>query len=60
VLSVYAGAALNSLSLVACNEDISSVIKQSQATFTAAANTIYYVQVGGYGASVGTAVVTFN
>jgi hypothetical protein len=61
VLAVYSGPALNSLSLVACNDDISFPgNKQSQVTFGATAGTTYYVQVGGFEANAGKAVVNFN
>lgn len=50
VLAVYRGAALNALTRVAYNDDASGE-RQSEVEFAVAADTTYYVCVGGYGGS---------
>ena len=50
VLAVYRGAALNALTRVASNDDAYGE-RQSEVEFAVAADTTYYVCVGGYGGS---------
>lgn len=52
-LGVYTGNAVNALTQVAANDDISFVIPQSSVTFTAIAGTTYHIAVDGYGADEG-------
>ncbi len=50
-LAVYTGSALDSLTAVASNDDISSgVVQASQVSFTSVANTTYYIAVDGFDA----------
>jgi hypothetical protein len=56
VLAVYTGGSLGSLSQVGCNNDVNGT-PQSQLSFTATANTVYRIQVGGAGGSAGSVVL---
>ena len=58
VLAVYSGNALNSLTLLGCDDDSLSTT-QSQVSFSATAGVTYRVQVGGYGGAAGTLVANF-
>jgi hypothetical protein len=52
-LAVYTGASVSSLELVAANDDIDLVIRQSRVRFQAAAGTEYQIAVDGYGLGIG-------
>ncbi len=56
VLAVYTGSTVGGLTLVACNDDAESTV-QSAVQFTAQPGTTYRVQVGGYDAASGSAVL---
>jgi hypothetical protein len=58
VVSVYTGAAVNSLARAACNDDAQGT--QSRVSFAAAPSTTYRVQVGGFNGAVGSLVVNFG
>lgn len=60
LLAVYTGNAVSALSLVASNDDASSVIHQSAVTFDASAGTAYRIAVDGYNGAVGTVVLNLN
>lgn len=60
VLAVYTGSAVNGLSPLACNDDVSSGELTSQVQFTGQAGTSYRVQVGGYDAVGGSAVLNVS
>ena len=59
-LGVYTGDAVNALSLIASNDDISLSNSQSRVTFNAIAGTTYHVAVDGFGSAVGTVVLNVN
>ncbi len=59
-LSVYTGASLMSLSLVAENDDIDVGHVQSSVTFNAVAGTVYRLAVDGYGNRVGFITLTVS
>lgn len=59
-LAVYTGNAVNALTLVASNNNLSATVNQSVVTFTAAAGTTYRIAVDGFGSAVGTAVLNVN
>ncbi|MEK7779951.1 MAG: lysyl oxidase family protein [Verrucomicrobiota bacterium] len=60
VLAVYTGTAVNALTLVTNNNNISADVSQSQVTFTAVSGTTYRIAVDGSGTSVGNAVLNIN
>ncbi len=60
ILSVYTGADLASLSLVAENDDINAGHVRSSVTFQAVAGTVYRIAVDGYGGRVGFIVLTVS
>jgi hypothetical protein len=59
-LSVYTGASLTSLSLVAENDDINAGNVQSSVTFSGVAGTVYRIAVDGYGNRVGFITLTVS
>jgi hypothetical protein len=59
-LAVYAGDAVNALSLVASNDDISVSNSQSRVTFNAIAGTLYRIAVDGFGSAVGTVILNID
>jgi hypothetical protein len=56
VLAVYTGSALNSLALVACDDDTSAGV-QARLSFSATAGTTYYIQAGGFAGAAGSLVL---
>jgi hypothetical protein len=60
LLAVYTGDTISNLSLVASNDDVSSVIKQSAVSFDAFAGTAYQIAVDGYNGAIGTVVLNLN
>lgn len=60
VLAVYTGAAVNSLTLVTNNDDISGTVFQSQVSFNAVAGTTYRIAVDGLGTAVGDVVLNID
>ena len=58
VVTVNTGPGLGGLTRIACNDDTPTTA-QAQLTFTAAAGTTYYVQIGGYGGASGTLHAAF-
>jgi hypothetical protein len=58
VLGVYTGTAVNALTLVASNDDISASNVQSTVTFPVTAGVTYRIAVDGWGAASG--AVTLN
>lgn len=61
LLAVYTGSAMNSLTLIAQNDDIVNMtIKQSQVTFDAVANTTYRIAVDGWQGAIGGVVLNVN
>jgi hypothetical protein len=60
LLAVYTGDTVSSLSLVASNDNISSVIHQSAVSFDASAGTAYQIAVDGYDGAIGTVVLNLN
>jgi hypothetical protein len=59
VVAVYTGAALGSLTRIACNDDVGGTV-QSQISFTATAGTTYRLQVGGFNGAAGDLVVNVS
>jgi len=47
LLGVYTGSAVNALTKIAANDNISGAIKQSEVSFTAVAGTTYKIAVDG-------------
>jgi len=60
LLAVYTGNTVSALSLVASNDDFSSVIHQSVVSFDAVAGTAYRIAVDGYNGAVGTVMLNLN
>lgn len=60
VLAVYTGNALNALTLVTNNNDISGGVSQSQVRFNAVAGTTYRIAVDGSSTAVGNAIININ
>ena len=60
LLAVYTGSAVNTLTVVASNDDITPGYLQSQVTFAASAGTTYRIAVDGYGGAVGTVVLNVS
>jgi hypothetical protein len=61
LLAVYTGGAVNSLNLIAQNDDIvNQTITQSQLSFNAIANTTYHIAVDGWGGAIGGVVLNIN
>jgi hypothetical protein len=58
LLAVYIGSAVNSLTLIASNDDIGGGNLQSRVTFSATAGTTYSIAVDGYGGATGN--ITLN
>ncbi|HEY0426492.1 MAG TPA: VCBS repeat-containing protein [Pyrinomonadaceae bacterium] len=58
LLAVYKGSNINNLTLVAANDDFYG--HTSQVTFTAPANTHYYIAVDGYNGATGNINLTWN
>lgn len=58
LLAVYTGSAVNSLTLIASNDDIGGGNVQSRVTFTATSGTTYQIAVDGYGGATGN--ITLN
>jgi len=56
VLAVYTGSTLTGLTLVGCNDDISTSDLDSRVTWTATAGVTYRIQAGGYSGATGTLV----
>ena len=59
-LGVYSGGAVNSLSLVASNDDIDSTNTRSRVTFNASAGTTYRIAVDGYNPGTGAGAASGN
>jgi len=59
-LAVYTGNAVNTLSLVASNNNVSAAVNQSLLTFAAVAGTTYRIAVDGFGSAVGTVILNVN
>lgn len=60
-LGVYTGNAVNALTLVATNDDITpNLVPQSEVKFNASAGTTYRILVNGFGTAVGDAVLNIN
>jgi Lysyl oxidase len=60
LLAVYTGNTVSTLSLVASNDDLTSVIHQSAVSFDAFAGTAYRIVVDGYNGAVGTVMLNLN
>jgi hypothetical protein len=60
LLAVYTGSSITSLTLVASNDDISTIVHQSSVSFSAQAGTTYQIAVDGYAGAVGTVVLNIN
>jgi hypothetical protein len=60
VLAVYRGSAVNGLTAVASNDDVSSTNRTSRVGFKAAAGTVYRIAVAGYGGSTGSVVLNWR
>jgi hypothetical protein len=60
VLAVYTGSAVNALTPVTCNDDVTSGNTASQVQFTAQAGTPYRVQLGGYNGEGGNGVLAIS
>jgi hypothetical protein len=60
LLAVYTGNTVSALSLVASNDDLSSMIHQSAVSFSALAGTTYRIAVDGYNGAVGTVMLNLN
>jgi len=61
LLAVYTGNAVNSLTLVASNDDIAfPTVEQSALSFNAVSGTVYYIAVDGYDGAVGKVVLSVN
>ena len=60
LLGVYTGTAVNALTTVAQNDDVSRYDLTSAVTFTAVAGTTYYIDVDGYRGATGTVVLNLN
>jgi len=58
LLAVYTGSAVDSLTLIASNDDIGGGNLQSRMTFPATAGTTYHIAVDGYGGDTGN--ITLN
>jgi subtilisin family serine protease len=56
VLAVYTGSSLTGLTLVGCNDDISTSDLDSRVSWTATAGVTYRIQVGGYNGATGSLV----
>ncbi|MFN6487676.1 DUF4347 domain-containing protein [Nostoc sp. DedQUE02] len=59
-LDVYTGNAVNSLSLVAANDDLASGNTASQVSFTVTAGTNYHISVDGYQTSTGNVTLNYS
>lgn len=59
VLAVYTGSSLNSLTQVACNDDVEGSV-QSRLTFTAQANQDFFVQLAGFSGASGAFKLTIE
>lgn len=59
-LAVYTGNAVNTLTPVASNNDISGSVNQSLVSFPAVAGTTYRIAVDGIGSAVGTVIFNVN
>jgi hypothetical protein len=60
LLAVYTGNTVSTLSLIASNDDLSSVIHQSAVSFNASAGTAYRIAVDGHNGAVGTVALNLN
>jgi hypothetical protein len=60
LLAVYTGSSVSALSLIASNDDLSSVIHQSAVSFEAITGTAYRIAVDGYNGAVGTVMLNLN
>lgn len=60
LLGVYTGNTVNSLSLVAENDDINPGVLQSSVTFTASKGTVYRIVVDGYENKIGKIILTVS
>ncbi|MBE7380909.1 MAG: DUF4347 domain-containing protein [Leptolyngbya sp. SIO1E4] len=60
VLAVYAGSAVNSLTLVGSNDNISPGVTSSSVNFTASAGTTYFFAVDGVGSAQGNITITLD
>ncbi|MBD2412417.1 DUF4347 domain-containing protein [Nostoc calcicola FACHB-3891] len=59
-LDVYTGNAVNSLSLVAANDDLASGNRASQVSFIVTAGTTYHISVDGYQANTGNVTLNYS
>jgi hypothetical protein len=60
ILAVYRGSAVNGLTKVAANDDVSSSSRTSKVTFSATSGTVYRIAVAGYAAATGSVVLNWK
>jgi hypothetical protein len=60
ILAVYRGSAVNALTKVVANDDVSSTNRTSKVTFSATAGTVYRIAVAGYAAATGSVVLNWK
>ncbi len=60
LLGIYTGTAVNALTTIASNDDVSISVKQSQVTFTAVSGTTYRIAVDGKNGASGTIILNWK